>query len=375
MISTTYALGDRGPAVAEIRERLQVLGLLKGDATDDVADLFDAELDTSVRIFQQQRSLLVDGVVGSVTFRTLEEARWRLGDRILHNQVHSHLAGDDVAQLQQRLTAMGFDSGRVDGIFGPRTEAALRDFQKNVGIAPDGTCGPSTFKALERLSRTVVGGSPLTLRAEEQFQANGFTPLGKVVVLDPGHGADHLGITRSSLTEAHVVADLAARIEGRLVATGMYVFLTRGKDGNHLTDRQRADFANSAGAQLCVSLHVDRDDNPSANGVATYYYGNDQFELFSPLGKRFAEQVQRHIVSATDLADCRSHAKTWDLLRLTTMPTVLIEAGYLTNDGDAERLSNPAFRDTVAEAISNAIVNMFTPQAAPAASEQPISVS
>ncbi len=359
MNSTSYMLGDHGQAVTEIRDRLVVLGLLTPHP--ESGDTFDETVDTAVRIFQQQRSLTVDGVVGPVTFRTLEEARWRLGDRILHNQIHNPLAGDDVAQLQQRLSSMGFDSGRVDGIFGPHTEAALRDFQKNVGMPVDGTCGPTTFKALQRLSRTVVGGSPLALRAEEQFHASGLTPLGKVVVLDPGHGADDAGILMGTLAEADIVSDLAARIEGRLVATGMLVFLTRGKDGNHLTDQQRAHFANSAGAQLCVSLHVDQDDNTVANGVATYYYGNERYSTVSPLGQRFAELVQRHIVTATDLSNCRSHAKTWDLLRLTTMPTVLIEVGYLTNSGDAERLANPAFRDTVAEAISNAIVAMFNP--------------
>ncbi len=52
------------------------------------------------------------------------------------------MRGDDVALLQTRLTEMGFDCGRVDGVFGLRTESAVRDFQKSVGVKVDGKCGP-----------------------------------------------------------------------------------------------------------------------------------------------------------------------------------------------------------------------------------------
>ena len=74
------------------------------------------------------------------------------------------MAGDDVAALQQRLLDMGFDCGRVDGLFGVETEQSLREFQRNVGVVADGTCGPATFKALNQLSRTVVGGAPHAMR-------------------------------------------------------------------------------------------------------------------------------------------------------------------------------------------------------------------
>ncbi len=64
--------------------------------------------------------------------------------------------GDDVAELQRRLGLLGFDAGRVDGIFGPRTDRALTDFQRNGGLITDSICGPSTLAALARLGD--VGG-------------------------------------------------------------------------------------------------------------------------------------------------------------------------------------------------------------------------
>ncbi|MGN6576453.1 MAG: peptidoglycan-binding protein, partial [Nocardioides sp.] len=144
-----FRLGDRSPGVAEIRDRLVRLELVSSDTADP--ELFDEGLDRAVRAFQQQRGLSVDGAVGSATYRLLDEARWRLGDRLLTFSPGAVLAGDDVVALQQRLLDLGFKVGRVDGRFGHQTELAVRDFQRNVGVPPDGTCGPATLKALSRL--------------------------------------------------------------------------------------------------------------------------------------------------------------------------------------------------------------------------------
>ena len=71
--------------------------------------------------------------------------------------------------------------------------------------------------------------------------------------------------------------------------------------------------------------------------------------------------MQREICARTDLVDCRTHPKTWDLLRRTRMPAVRIELGYLTNAGDAARLADPAFRDVLAEAVVAAVQRLYLP--------------
>ena len=77
------------------------------------------------------------------------------------------------------------------------------------------------------------------------------------------------------------------------------------------------------------------------------------------MGERLASLVQREICARTDLVDCRIHPRTWDLLRHTRMPAVRVEVGHLSHPGDARRLADPAFRDTLAEAIVVAIQRMY----------------
>jgi len=301
-----------------------------------------------IRSFQQERGLHVTGELNDATARAIEEARWKLGDRSLYLQPSPMMRGDDVAALQSRLTEMGFHCGRVDGIFGEMTESAVKDFQKSVGVKVDGRCGPATIIALLRLTKIVSGGAPSALRESALQKNRGPALANKVIVLDPG----------SADFEKDFVYDVAQRIEGRLLALGASVFLTRGASNNP-SDAERISFTNKNNADLLISLHSEKHSNPEAHGVATFFYGNDQHGIHSIVGERFASLVQREICARTDLLNCRSHAKTWDSLRLTKAPAVRVDLGYVSNVGDAERLSRPEFRDTVAESFIIAIQRLY----------------
>jgi len=370
--------GSTGPAVAEVRAILAGLSLLT--ATSDGAGaeeaVFDDDCDRAVRRFQQERGVSVDGLVGPETYRALQEARWRLGDRVLSYAVGVPLSGDDVAALQERLLEMGYDAGRADGVFGPSTEQALRAFQREVGLSADGTCGPRTLHALARLGRKVVGGRPQLLREDAALHRSGPALVGKRLVLDPAHGGADSGVLVDGVREADLVFDLAARLEGRLLALGVRVELTRGPDpadaaggagsvpgsgGGHVpSDAERASFANATGADLVISLHTDAHSSPLASGVATYHFGGGG-GVSSTVGERLAGLVHREIVARSDLLDCGVHGKTWSLLRLTRMPAIRVEIGYLTSPKDRARLLDPTFRDTVAEGILAAVQRLYLP--------------
>ncbi len=362
-MNAVFRLGDSGPAVAQITGLLERIGLLDDGAAGDLDQLgeapeFDGRVELAVRTFQQQRGLSVDGVVGPLTFRRLDEARWRLGDRILTHLAGNLLVGDDVYTLQRRLLDLGFQVGRVDGYFGPETEAGVREFQRNFGIPPDGTCGPATLKALTRLSPMVKGGAPNALRAQEHIREAGPHLGGKVVVIDVGRG--HNLPDEYAATSDSILHDLAQRVEGRLVATGVQAFLTTPRWApTPGEEADRAAFANRTGADLFLSLALDTSSNPDACGVSTYFFGDADHETWSSAGERFAGLVQREIVARSDLVDLRWHPKTWDLLRGTRMPAIRLDVGYLTNLGDVERLRDPDFRDVLAEAVVVAVQRFY----------------
>lgn len=334
------------------------LGLLDNTNADTV-ESFDEATELAVRHFQQTRGISVTGTVSSETYITLVGAHWRLGDRVLAHEPAQLLVGDDVTALQTQLMEIGYVA-RVDGIFGPSTAEALRAFQREYGLVPDGICGPSTLRALRQLARRVVGGNPQLMREMAAVAESGPNLLGKRIVIDPGHGGSDPGYVSEQASEATLAWDLATRLEGRLTALGVRTWLTRGR-ANGATDEQRAALANEVGADLLLSLHLDGFSSPKANGVATYYFGANHSS--STIGERLADLVQREIVARTGLVDARTHGKSWALLRLTRMPAVRTELGYLSSPRDRPRLLDPSFRDTMAEGLLVAIQRLYLPKA------------
>ncbi|SDC80417.1 N-acetylmuramoyl-L-alanine amidase [Actinokineospora iranica] len=349
--------GDGGPAVAEVRSTLAALGLLPPAQGVLESGQFDQGMENAVRTFQQQRGLITDGLIGPATYRALRDATHQLGGRPLAYMVSAPITGDDVVTLQERLLELGYDAGRPNGVFGAQTEAALRNFQRDYGLTIDGICGPETVRALRQLSPRARGGRPVLLREQERVRRSGPRLRGKRIVIDPGHGGADLGVSVRGVNESDLMWDLARRLEGRMVATGMEALLSRGPD-QCPEEADRAQFANEAGADLVLSLHCDANRSPYAQGVASFHFGTGN-GAWSTLGEAMAGLIQRELAMRTGLRDCGAHPKTWEMLRLTRCTAVRIEIGYLTNDDDRRRLSDPAFRDIVAEGIVVAVKRLY----------------
>lgn len=354
-----FRRNDTGRGVADVRRLLATLGLLD-DTGASSHELFDDAVELATRHFQQRRGLSVDGVVGPETFAALVAAHWQLGDRVLSHDAGQLLVGDDVSRLQTQLIELGYPLARADGVFGPSTAESLRGFQRDYGLVADGICGPATLHALRQLGRRIVGGRPQWLREMVAVAASGPSLLGKQIVLDPGHGGDDPGVVDGAVTEAELTWDIVNRLDGRLSALGVQTWLTRGP-GVGRSDAERAAMANEVGADVVLSVHVDGFGSPHANGVAAYHYGHDGTS--STIGEQLADLARREIVARTGMTDCRTHGKTWALLRLTRMPAVRIEVGYLTSAPDRARLLDPGFRDAVAEGLLVAVQRLYLPAA------------
>jgi N-acetylmuramoyl-L-alanine amidase len=293
----------------------------------------------------------VDGIVGTETWRELVEASWRLGDRTLYLRA-AYLRGDDVRALQERLGALGFDVGRVDGIFGPRTARAIRDFQANYGIPSDAIVGRSTLRALAGLPALGGQTSAAAVREREELRRFGPAITGLHVVIDPGHGGEDAGfVGPSGGREADVCFAIARRLESVLTASGVLVYPTREPDATP-SDSQRASLANALGADLYLAIHCAGADDASARGAITYYFGHERFR--SEAGARLAECIHP-AVAALGPGDAGVHAKQYAILRETRMPAVQIEPGHLTNPDDESLLADPGFQRGIAEAIAQGL--------------------
>jgi N-acetylmuramoyl-L-alanine amidase len=338
--------GDRSGAVRDVQRRMLALELHV--PTGELDGTFGPATEAAVRTFQKRRGLDVDGLVGDETWRELVEASWRLGDRTLYLRAPA-LRGDDVRDLQARLGALGFDAGRVDGIFGPRTARALREFQSNYGIPGDAIVGRSTLQALAGLPAMSGATSAAEVREKEQMRRFGPGVAGLHVVIDPGHGGDDPGtIGPGGRREADACLAISLRLEAALSATGVAVYPTRAAEADPPAS-QRASLANALDADVFLSIHLGGSEELQARGAACYFFGHERFR--SEAGARLAECIQRELVGL-GLSDAGIHPRTFAVLRETRMPAVQVHPLHLTNAEDEALLEDRAFARRVGEAIA-----------------------
>ena len=228
-------LGDEGDAVADIQRRLVELGFSPGV---DSEGRFHEGTRAAIEAFQHRRGLRVDGVCGRQTWSALVEAGRRLGDRFLYRR-SPMLRGDDVAELQQRLSALGFDTGRVDGIFGDLTSVALGEFQRNAGLPVDGIAGAATVAELLRFGSRHDGSELVSaVRDRERLRQTPRTLAGRRVSIGEEGG---LGATVGAVRRLLVG-------QGALVTTH-----------HHPEGSIQASEANAAGAEVFVGIRVGRE--------------------------------------------------------------------------------------------------------------------
>lgn len=299
-----YRLGDSGRPVRDIQDRLLALGFECGE---DARGEYDKGTFDAVTAFQKQRGLSPDGIVGPDTWRTLWEASYRLGDRLLWHR-RPMMRGDDVAELQRRLNALGFDAGKVDGIFGPDTRRAVTEFQENRGMAEDGIAGPKLVSELRLVSHATNKTGRETIRERQWLRTLPTSLVGTRIFLDGGcSDPQESGKSWEAVAAAALV----------LQEMGGIPVLSRSAD-TAFPERVRARRANRLGADLVVSFQM-----PYADGSGVFFFASphSRSEAGASLAAAVAAELQLPV-------DGRAPA----ILKETRAPAVLVATAHLDSE-------------------------------------------
>jgi N-acetylmuramoyl-L-alanine amidase len=170
-----------------------------------------------------------------------------------------------------------------------------------------------------------------------------------VVIIDPGHGGKDSGaIGIGGVLEKDVILPISKRITEVLERNGIQVIMTRDSD-YFVTLPGRVTMAERANADVFVSIHANSAgaNRPEVSGLETYHYDS---------GLRLAQIVHSKILQSLNVRDRKVRKARFYVLRKTSMPSILVETGFLTGRDDVAKLRTSAYQNQMADAIAQGIL-------------------
>jgi N-acetylmuramoyl-L-alanine amidase len=205
----------------------------------------------------------------------------------------------------------------------------------------------------------------------------------KVIALDPGHGGKDAGKSndRYGINEKTMALDTALRVKKLLEAAGYKVVMTRTDDRQLAPDKatdfqRRAEVATRAKADLFLSLHYNSvatrpesvtgveiytmtpqsqfstADNRNDDGMVKVLNPGNENDHWNALLGYF---VHREMLRGLQVSDRGLKRARWAVLRLVECPAILVESGYLSNNGEARKIATPEYRQKIAESIADGV--------------------
>src|SRR5205807_7539364 len=167
------------------------------------------------------------------------------------------------------------------------------------------------------------------------------------VVIDAGHGGfDRGGIPRQLVPEKTMNLDVAQRLKAVLTAYGYRVVMTRDSDV-FVPLGTRVAIANSYRDAIFVCIHFNAAPRSGASGIETYFYSSQSLAL--------ASAIHYYVAGGAPSANRGVRRRGFFVLRRTTIPSVLVECGFLTNAAEANYAQSAAYQQKLAEEIARGV--------------------
>lgn len=183
-----------------------------------------------------------------------------------------------------------------------------------------------------------------------------------IVVLDAGHGgydpgAQNKGTNEKDLNYKIIYTLMKKHFSGN--APDIKVYWTRTTD-KFITLADRAAFAKKVNADVFISLHMNSADNSSANGTEVYYSVSNNRKSFSGLtSKTMAALFKNRLIEDLNTKNRGTKTAAYYVLKHNTVPSILIELGFISGSTDYSKLTNSTFQKKAAQSIYNGIVSLF----------------
>lgn len=197
----------------------------------------------------------------------------------------------------------------------------------------------------------------------------------RLIVLDAGHGGKDLGAVRRGRREKDLALAITRKLRDRLEKEGIGARLTRDEDVYVPLD-QRINHSLAWDGDAFISLHLNQDRNAKAEGIEVYAFGARKSRRFwrrrnrlpqLPAPPKAAREASAELASSlvrslrgSGLRVDQPEKAGFYVLKNPRIPSVLVELGYLSNPGEAERLVDPAYQDRLADALAASLKGYLT---------------
>ncbi len=199
------------------------------------------------------------------------------------------------------------------------------------------------FTLLPQAEQEPIPGIPVHTLEQE--------PGKSLIVLDPGHGGMDEGCRGEGVEEKEINLRIALEVQKRLLEKGYRVQLTRSSD-RELSLEERAKTANEAGADLYVSIHQNASEEAGVEGIETWYSTRNMGEESERLSRTIQKYASMHTGAVS--RELMENEEIY-VIRECTMPSCLIETGFLSNHTERGKLADIEYQEQMAEGIASGI--------------------